>query len=233
MTVIDWVIIIAALCILTASAIITQRYSKTVSSFLAAERCGGRYMISISSGMAGLGVITLMFMFQISYDTGFSDSWWKVAWWPLQLVFALSGWVIFRFRQTRAMTLAEFFEIRYSRRLRVFAGFVAFIAGILNFGIFPSVGARFFMFFCGLPYSFHVPGTELYLQTFPVLMFILLFFSVLFTFIGGQITIMFTDFIQGLFTTIAFGLVVAFLFFTFSKAECQRPCLQLLQAIHL
>lgn len=41
------------------------------------------------------------------------------------IVMALSGWVIYRFCQTCAMTLAQFFEMRYSRRFRVFAGLVA------------------------------------------------------------------------------------------------------------
>ena len=49
------------------------------------------------------------------------------------------------------MTLAQFFEMRYSRSFRVFAGLVAFLSGIINYGIFPGVAARFFIALCGFP----------------------------------------------------------------------------------
>jgi len=41
------------------------------------------------------------------------------------------------------MTLAQFFEVRYSKAFRLFTGGLAFLAGIANFGIIPAVGARF------------------------------------------------------------------------------------------
>ena len=36
----------------------------------------------------------------------------------------------------RALTLAQFLEIRYSRGFRVFCGFIAFVAGVLNYAVF-------------------------------------------------------------------------------------------------
>ena len=36
--------------------------------------------------------------------------------------------------ETRALTLAQFFEIRYSKSFRVFAGMMGFGAGLVNFG---------------------------------------------------------------------------------------------------
>ena len=48
------------------------------------------------------------------------------------LIMALSGWVIYRFRQTRCLTLAEFFERRYGRGFRVFAGLISFLAGLIK-----------------------------------------------------------------------------------------------------
>ncbi|AQQ10259.1 putative transporter [Sedimentisphaera cyanobacteriorum] len=228
MITLNWIVVLLFICGLTACAAYTRKYLRNVESFLAAERCGGRYMISVSNSMAGLGVISLMYLFQISYDTGFTSNWWFMVsgtFSPVAIFIALSGWVVYRFRQTRAMTLPEFLEMRYSRGFRVFAGIVAFVSGILNFGIFPSIGARFFMFFCDLPETFKLFGLPLEVQMFPFIMVIILGISVFFTFSGGQITVMFTDFIQGAFTTFVFALVVGCLFHTFSKTEIAETVL--------
>jgi SSS family solute:Na+ symporter len=61
------------------------------------------------------------------------------------LLLAASGFIAFRFRETRALTLAQFYEMRYTRRVRIFAGLMIFISGVVNFGIFPAVGSRFFL----------------------------------------------------------------------------------------
>jgi len=100
------------------------------------------------------------------------------------------------------LTLAEFFEKRYSRRFRIFAGTVAFVAGLINFGIFPSVGAHFFIHFLGLPETWYFWGISL--PVFPTLMALLLTTAVYFVFAGGQVAVMITDFIQGAFANIVF-----------------------------
>jgi len=112
---------------------------------------------------------------------------------------------VYRFRETRCLTLAEFFERRYSRRFRVFAGMLAWISGIINFGIFPSVGARFFIHFCGLP------ETVIGLPTYAVTMFALICLSLMFVYVGGQVVVIITDFIQGFFVNVVFLWLVLYL----------------------
>ena len=56
--------------------------------------------------MAGLGVISLVYWFEMYYEAGFTAYWWGAMTEPALIVLALSGWVVYRFRQTRAMTLA-------------------------------------------------------------------------------------------------------------------------------
>jgi SSS family solute:Na+ symporter len=120
----------------------------------------------------------------------------------------MSGWVIYRFRMTRSLTLAQFFEKRYSRKFRIFAGMVAFFAGLINFGIFPAVGAQFFINFCGLPDSF------LGIPMYPLVMVVLLGIALYFVYTGGQIAVIIADFFQGVFVTIVLFIITLYLLFT-------------------
>jgi len=219
----DWWIVGALLVVLSAAALATRRYTTTVGAFLVANRCGGRYIISMANAMAGLGVITLVGLFEQNYQVGYTAIWWNTLTEPVLVVMALSGWVLYRFRQTRAMTLAQFFEMRYSRNFRVFTGLVAFMAGLVNFGIFPAVGARFFIALCGLPETFAVAGLSL--STYPTLMIGLLSISIAYTFLGGHIAIMVTDFIQGVFANVVFIAVIVFLLVTFDWAHISAALL--------
>ena len=190
---------------------------KSVADFLSAGRTAGRYMVSIAQGIAGLGAITIIANFEMNYQAGFPMTWWGFTMGIFVLIITASGWVVYRFRETRAMTMAQFFELRYSRNFRIFAGSLAFISGIINFGIFPSVGARFFIYFCGLPEYVSFLGINF--STFALSMIVLLAISIYFVFSGGQIAVIITDFLQGLFVSIVFLIIVLFFFklFTFDQ----------------
>jgi len=131
--------------------------------------------------------------------------------------------VFYRFRETRALTMAQFFEMRYNRRLRIYAGIVCWVSGVLNFGIFPAVAARFFIYYCGIPDHFSVPGFGLHfshwhahfyhvmwsIPTIAPVMLIDLWLALTFVNMGGQVSVMITECIQGMFCCFAF-LAVSF-----------------------
>jgi len=188
--------------------IVTKKYMQSVADFLSAGRSAGRYLVSMAEGIAMLGAITVIANFEMNYKAGFIMYWWQLTMSVFLLIITVSGWVIYRFRETRALTMAQFFEMRYSRKFRVFAGMLAFVAGILNFGIFPSVGARFFIYFAGLPKTFDFLGIEL--STYAVTMFLLLAIAIFFVFTGGQIAVIVTDFLQGIFVSAVFVVIVIF-----------------------
>jgi len=207
---IDWIIVIVVLTGMIYSVTRVKGLVKSVSDYLVAGRTAGRYILSVSGGMAAIGAISIINYLEIGYVAGFAFSWWGFTSALVLLIITVSGWVIYRFRSTRCLTLSQFFEKRYSRKFRIFTGIVAFIAGIINFGIFPAVGARFFIYFCGLPtIIFGVP-------TFPLIMIILLSISLFFVFSGGQVAVMIADFFQGIFVNITIITVVLFLFFNLS-----------------
>ena len=213
MTWIDWSIVVFVVVGMIMSVRISRTLMRSVADFLAANRSAGRYLISIASGVAGLGAITIVGNLEMNLIAGFSLAWWGLSMSLVILIVTVSGWVIYRFRKTRALTLAQFFEVRYSRKFRIFAGMIAFISGIINFGIFPAVGARFFIYFCGLPQEVGLFG--LYISTFPLVMIILLGISLYFVFSGGQIAVIIADFFQGAFINAVFLFILLYFFFKF------------------
>ena len=120
---IDWTILAVVIAFITAMAWKTKKHTKSVADFLAANRCVGRYLITMCGGMSSLGAISVVATFEMRYEAGFVPSWWLMMALPIGLIIAISGWVVYRFRQTRALTLAQFFEVRYSKRFRIFSGF--------------------------------------------------------------------------------------------------------------
>jgi SSS family solute:Na+ symporter len=217
MHLLDWLILIGFAIFISAMALLSRKHGSSVAGFLAANRCAGKYLVAMGDGMAGLGAISIIAFFQQYYEGGFTPFWWQSVFYPLSIFVAITGWVIYRFRQTRALTMAQFFEIRYSKRFRVFAGFLAFLSGIINFGIFPSVGARFFIYFCRLPQTFPVLGVDI--SVYALIMIILIGIALAFIWIGGQVAVMITDFIQSAFCNIAFIVVLVVLFLKFDWSQ--------------
>ncbi|MFH1688243.1 MAG: sodium:solute symporter [bacterium] len=216
---VDWTIVFVVLALMIFSVEASRRLMRSVADFLAAGRSAGRYVISVASGVAGLGAITVVGNLEMNLIAGFSMAWWGMTMSLVILIITVSGWVIYRFRQTRCLTLAQYFEKRYSRRFRVSAGMICFLSGIVNFGIFPAVGARFFIYFCGLPHNLVLGGMEI--PTFPLVMFVLLAISVYFVLAGGQIAIIIADFFQGFFVNVVFVIMLIYCFVSFEWGDIQ------------
>ena len=202
----DWAVVAAVFAALLAVVVASKGLMRSVSDFLAAGRTGGRYLVSMAQGTSALGAITIVGMLEMNYIAGFNLRWWEMAMAVVLVAISVSGWVLYRFRQTRCLTMAQFFEIRYSRNFRIVAGGLAFVSGIINFVIFPAVSARFFIYFCGLPRAVNLFGWEI--STFALVMIVVLAIPLYFVFSGGQIAVMITDFLQGLFINAVFIVIV-------------------------
>lgn len=204
----DWSIIIALFVLMLGMVFLSKTLMKSVSDFLATGRTGGRYIISMFHGTAALGAITVVGALEQNFNAGFNSRWWEMPTAVILVTISVTGWVVYRFRQTRALTMAQFFEMRYSRSFRIFAGILAFLSGIVNMIIFPAVSAKFFIYFCGIPEIGHIWGYSItYILTAGVMVLVPLYFI----FTGGHIAVMFTDFIQGVFVNIVFVVIVILL----------------------
>ena len=206
---IDWAVVFSILIFLFVLASTTKKHTQSASDFLAANRLAGRYLLTLAEGIAGLGAVSIIAMWQMNYKAGFAAGWWGNLGTPITLIIMLTGWVIYRYRETRVLTMAPFFEIRYSRYFRIFAGIVCWISGIINFGIFPAVGTNFFINYCGLSEHYQLAGFVL--PTYQTLIVLLVGISLYFTFAGGQIAVLVTDFFQSFFCNIVFLIILIML----------------------
>lgn len=229
MTWIDWAVVVGVLTLFTTMAVIANRLTRSVSDYLVAGRCAGRYMLTMASGMEWIGAINIVAMFQVYYTGGFPCMWWVMLSTPFIVYMCVSGWGVYRFRETRSMTIAQFLETRYSRNLRLMAGILSWLAGMINFGIFPAVSARLFMSIIGLPEHFHLGGSGgsggMECSTFVALTALMVVVPLGFIVMGGHTSVMVSNFMQGLFTNIAAVIIVTVLFFTVFDWNAIVQCL--------
>lgn len=207
MHLLDWILVALPLALVAAILIGTRRYMKGVAGFLSGGRVANRYLLAVAKGEAQSGAVVFVAIFEMIARAGFTTSWWNWIMVPAMLIVAISGFVIYRFRETRAMTLAQFFELRYSRSFRLFAGVLAFGAGILNFGIIPAVGTRFFVYFLQLPPTFTLLSFEI--PTYIPLMGLFLAISLTLTLWGGFVSLLVTDCVEGILSQIFYLIIIA------------------------
>jgi Na+/proline symporter len=215
----DWSIVLCLLGLMTFAALSTRKYNKGVVDFLSAGRCARKYVLGVAEGLSCVGAITIVAWFEAYYRGGFSVAWWTMVTLLAQVVVAMSGWIAYRYRQTRAMTLAQILEMRYSRKFRIFSGIVIFISGTLNFGLFPAIAGRFFQYYFGWEPVMATFGSLQVDLVYAGIMAALTAIALFFVFAGGQITIMLTDFIQGTFANICLSIIVVFILFTVPWAK--------------
>ncbi|EIQ00541.1 Na+/proline symporter [Opitutaceae bacterium TAV1] len=202
----DWLVIVIPLLIILTIGIVTHRHMKSVAHFVSGGRVGGRYLLAVAKGEMQAGAVVFVALWEIFAQSGFVPTWWGWITIPVGLIVAIFGFVIYRFRETRAMTLAQFFEMRYSRNFRLFAGVLGFLAGVINFGIIPAIGARFMVYFLQLPVELTVFSYSF--PTYIPLMGIFLAIALTLTLSGGLITLMITDCIEGIFSQIMYIVII-------------------------
>ena len=218
---IDWIIIVCPLLIAGAVALKAQKYVKGVSDFLVAGRVAGRYVVAVAGGEAAMGLISIVALFEMYYNSGFGIIFWGQLYTPISIVLLLIGYCIYRYRESRVLTMGQFFEIRYNRSFRVFAACLQSVSGVVNYAIFPAVGARFLIYFCDLPLEVEFLGMTL--PTFALVMAIFLSIAVVIVSMGGQVTIMVTDCIQGILSYPMYAIIVVALLLQFSWSQEIAP----------
>jgi len=217
---IDWAITAASVALVYSCALYTKRYNKSVADFMAGGRAAGRYLICNAKGEASSGVANTISKFQTYVTAGFVTSWWDALGLPALMIASLFGFIVYRYRQTRAMTVGQFFEMRYSRNFRLFAGILGFLAGLLNYGIFPAVASNFFVYFLGLPPQTHIG--PFHVPTRAIVMAIYLSSCLWMMLVGGQITLIVINCIDGILSHLIYVIMILAIFYTVGWSEIRH-----------
>ncbi len=211
---IDWLIVIVPVTIVLGIAVYARKYVRGVADFLASGRVAGRYVICVGDMSAGLSVITLVSLCEREYLCGMAVGLWGRLIVPITIFMSLTGYCLYRFRQTKCLSIGQFLELRYNRPLRIVAAFIRTVAEMITNAIGPAVAARFFIYFVGLPLTVNLFGFEI--STFAVIMVLVLSMAMLVIWPGGRISLLVTDAIQGL---MSYPIFVIFTVFILSEVS--------------
>ena len=220
---IDWLIVIVPVGAVMFLGFYVRKYVVGVADFLVGGRLCHRYLIANGDIAAALGLVVLAAYVEVQYQTGFALSFWNSLAMPLSIAMALSGYCIYRFRQSRAMSIGQFLEMRYSRKLRIFACFLRSIAEMMANMIMPAIAARFFICYLGLPAEIKIASFSI--PTFTIIVLITLALAISLICCGGTLSIVITDTLQGI---IFFPVVLIFIVFVLTKFSWNTEIIQVL-----
>src|ERR1035437_3798089 len=99
---VDWAIVSISLFVVLYIGLKSRRYIKGVSDFLTAGRVAGRYVIAVSSGEAGMGLISLVAIWEMYYTCGFAVGFWGTISAPIGIIMGLTGAEITRLNSSHA-----------------------------------------------------------------------------------------------------------------------------------
>ena len=191
----DLIIIVAYVLFIFLSGLIVKKYIKGIEDYLVAGRSMGFNLGLISLMCTEIGMITYVYYAEMGFKTGFAGL--MVAAPPVIALLFLgqTGFVIKRLMEMKIMTVPEFFSRRYSKGVRFYIGILMAVGGILNFGVFPGVEAKFINIVTGIP-------EEYLLYTMVVLLTIVLLYML----VGGMVSVIITNYVQ--YVLLSFGMIV-------------------------
>jgi len=190
----DIIIIAAYILIVFFSGTLMKKYVSGISDYLVADRSMALNLGLISMMCTEIGMITYIYYAQLGYQAGFSGL--MAALPPLiaYLFLGKTGFIIKPLLEMKIMTIPEFFSRRFSKGVRFYVGIIMAVGGILNFGVFPGVEAKFINIVTGI--------SEEYVL---ITMVILLTIVLLYTLVGGMVSVIITNYIQ--YALLSFGMI--------------------------
>jgi Na+/proline symporter len=203
---IDWAIVAFYLGITTVGGLLCEQLIRgSIAHFVVAGRQIRKFLLAAAGSAAEVGLIAVMYLAEEAYAHGLSALMLPVLILATQAFIGFTGFCIVRYRQTGAITMGHYAEMRYSGSFRIFSGLFQFLAVLLTISMFPIVGGAFITYFLGLPANFEFLG--LTLPTVPLVTAALLVPVIAYTMAGGTVSVAFTDYMQFVMAWVAMVIV--------------------------
>jgi SSS family solute:Na+ symporter len=189
--------------------ITVRKYIGKVEHFLLAGREMDVHLGVASLAATEFGIVTCMYTAQNGFRYGFAGAVPGILNATAMLVVGLTGFCVTPLRNSGVVTLPELFERRFGRGVRTASGVVIVLGGLLNMGVFLRTGGEFLLQVTGYGSAAAVagPGLEGWARThtLELTMTALLLLVLVYTVLGGMLSVLVTDFLQ--FVVMSAGLI--------------------------
>lgn len=187
-SILDLLIIIVYSLFIFAIGVYLKRYVNKFNTFILADQSVDVYLGTASLMATEFGLVTAMYTAEMGYREGFSGLIAGVLGFIVMIFIGFSGFVIKPLRNAGVATVPELLESRYNKKVRMIAGFFVALGGILNMGIFWKLSGIFLATMLGIP-LIHLKWV----------MTGILCLTLLYTIMGGMLSVLVTDLLQFLF----------------------------------
>lgn len=214
----DWGIVVIYLLATVAVGIYANRYIKDMSDYVVAGRSLKSYLSVATMLGSEIGLVTVMYTAQKGFNSGLAAFHIGLVAGVTCLFVGVTGFIVVPLRRTGVMTIPEFYGQRFGNGVRVVGGLLLAIAGILNMGVFLKAGALFITSLTGISDPNAVN----------VVMTLLISLVLLYTILGGMVSVVITDYLQ--FVVLSFSMLAVCLFAVGQLGW--QPIVETVQRVH-
>jgi SSS family solute:Na+ symporter len=172
-----------------------RRYVSHIDDYTVAGKEVDVYLGVASLAATEMGLVTIMYTAQLGFEKGFAGATIGIIWAVCLYLVGATGFVIGPLRKAGVITIPELFQNRFGQKVRFTAGIFVAVGGILNMGIYLRLGGEFLVYVTGMP-----PHYLKWVMT------ALLGLVLIYTVLGGMLSVLVTDFLQ--FIVMGIGLVI-------------------------
>ena len=196
---IDWIVLIAYLGLSVFIGIRAKKYVENMEGYFVAGRRIKPALGTATLIATEIGIVTFMYLGELGYVTGFSCFWLGINGVVGYLIIGKTGFIVSALRRLKVMTIPEFYEIRFNKRVRLLGGILLFLGGVLNMGVFLKMDGLFLTETMGF-------GPDVL----TIVMVIMLVIVVSYTVLGGMFSVVVTDYMQFVLLTVGMFVATAF-----------------------
>jgi len=200
-TIFDWIIVVGYIAGITFLGNYLNKYiGSSASTFMVGA---GKSPLALNTSSyigTELGLVTIMYAAIEGYTRGFSYLVIPLVALVAAFIIGRTGFAVSKLRALKLTTIPEFFEKRYNKKIRVLSAMMLVLAGVLNMGLFPKMGAAF------ITYATGISGLSNPDMIVNIVMSVLIVLVVLYTIRGGMVAVLVCDFIQ--FSVLSIGLLI-------------------------